>query len=314
LRAEGQPSRSVRMESENEENDLFGKRQNNPFDARGKWLKGALHTHTTGSDGELTPDELSAAYREQGFDFVCLTDHLKVTPCENPPAGLLVMSGYELPVTTHAPERYWHFVAIGADEITRTEFSSALDAFAHLRKTAPFVMLAHPYWSNVTGRDLMEFDGLDAVEVYNTRSEFRVGRGYAEYPWDFCLSSGVRLPAVAADDTHVRREVGRAWVMVRTADATPDGILRAVREGMFYSTCGPEIRNVETSPDGLRVEMSPCDEAHFVASDQKGARIVAEGEPGLTSASYLFRGPEKYVRVECVDRFRRKAWTNPFYR
>ena len=38
-------------------------------------LKGALHTHTTCSDGQLTPPELVAAYRELGFQFVAITDH-----------------------------------------------------------------------------------------------------------------------------------------------------------------------------------------------------------------------------------------------
>ena len=38
-------------------------------------LKGALHTHTTCSDGQLTPAELVAAYRELGFQFVAITDH-----------------------------------------------------------------------------------------------------------------------------------------------------------------------------------------------------------------------------------------------
>ncbi|MDQ1257629.1 MAG: hypothetical protein QG656_2235, partial [Candidatus Hydrogenedentes bacterium] len=38
-------------------------------------LKGALHTHTTCSDGVLSPREVLRIYRELGFDFVALTDH-----------------------------------------------------------------------------------------------------------------------------------------------------------------------------------------------------------------------------------------------
>ena len=39
-------------------------------------LKGALHVHTTCSDGELTPQEAANAYEERGFDFIAfqLTD------------------------------------------------------------------------------------------------------------------------------------------------------------------------------------------------------------------------------------------------
>ncbi len=38
-------------------------------------LKGALHVHTTCSDGELTIKEAAAVYEALGFDFVALTDH-----------------------------------------------------------------------------------------------------------------------------------------------------------------------------------------------------------------------------------------------
>ena len=38
-------------------------------------LKGALHTHTTCSDGQLEPGELVRVYRELGFQFVAITDH-----------------------------------------------------------------------------------------------------------------------------------------------------------------------------------------------------------------------------------------------
>ncbi|NOZ20346.1 MAG: PHP domain-containing protein, partial [Planctomycetes bacterium] len=35
----------------------------NPFGTEGKWYKGNLHTHTTGSDGEKSPAEIVAHYR-----------------------------------------------------------------------------------------------------------------------------------------------------------------------------------------------------------------------------------------------------------
>ena len=40
-----------------------------------KWYRGNLHTHTTLSDGVLTPEEVKAKYREMGYDFIALCDH-----------------------------------------------------------------------------------------------------------------------------------------------------------------------------------------------------------------------------------------------
>jgi predicted metal-dependent phosphoesterase TrpH len=38
-------------------------------------FKGNLHTHTANSDGDATPDEVVAWYRDAGYDFLALTDH-----------------------------------------------------------------------------------------------------------------------------------------------------------------------------------------------------------------------------------------------
>ena len=55
----------------------------NPFSAPGTWFKGNLHTHTTVSDGSRTPETTAQAYREAGYDFLALSDHMKVTVIEN---------------------------------------------------------------------------------------------------------------------------------------------------------------------------------------------------------------------------------------
>ncbi|MCC6792855.1 MAG: hypothetical protein IT336_14285, partial [Thermomicrobiales bacterium] len=46
-----------------------------PFDKPGRFWKGNLHTHSTRSDGKLTPAEVIAAYQARGYDFLALADH-----------------------------------------------------------------------------------------------------------------------------------------------------------------------------------------------------------------------------------------------
>lgn len=38
-------------------------------------LKGGLHCHTTRSDGDGTPEEVIRLHKENGYDFLALTDH-----------------------------------------------------------------------------------------------------------------------------------------------------------------------------------------------------------------------------------------------
>ena len=40
-----------------------------------QWFKGNTHTHTLNSDGDSTPDDVVRWYRENGFQFLVLTDH-----------------------------------------------------------------------------------------------------------------------------------------------------------------------------------------------------------------------------------------------
>ena len=46
-----------------------------PFDKPGQWWRGNLHTHSTVSDGKRPPEYVIAAYRDEGYDFISLTDH-----------------------------------------------------------------------------------------------------------------------------------------------------------------------------------------------------------------------------------------------
>ena len=42
---------------------------------RGNWKKGALHCHTLWSDGNTLPETAIKMFMDEGYDFVCLSDH-----------------------------------------------------------------------------------------------------------------------------------------------------------------------------------------------------------------------------------------------
>lgn len=44
-------------------------------DKNALWLKGNLHSHSTFSDGQLTPEAMKEAYKHHGYDFLAVTDH-----------------------------------------------------------------------------------------------------------------------------------------------------------------------------------------------------------------------------------------------
>jgi len=331
---------------------VFTNDVDNPFRAVSGWLKGALHTHTSESDGIQSPADVVSAYRERGFHFVVFTDHDKVTRldpsaqagrgragrsardvpagrrgnpemvtmasglCSRPaaaPGDFLVLPGIELGLKRANPDKYWHFIGVDISDPPISELGSPVEIHDYLRAKSRFCVLSHPYWSQLTGADLAQLEGLASVEVWNTGCELEVGRGCAEYPWDWCLAAGRKVTGVAVDDSHGLDDVGGGWVMVNAPELSAHAILTALARGCFYSSCGPEIRDIRLDERAIRVETSPCRSISFIADTQQGA-FVAAGKTGkITSAVYELRGPEIYVRVQCVDARGRKAWSNPFY-
>lgn len=79
---------------------------------RKKWYKGNLHTHSTNSDGRLSPEEVIGLYREEGYDFLALTDHWFMGE-ERREENFLLLSGAEYDVGNNVRDGIYHVVGIG---------------------------------------------------------------------------------------------------------------------------------------------------------------------------------------------------------
>ena len=63
----------------------------------GQYYKANLHTHTTVSDGQMTPEETKAAYKAQGYAIVAMTDHEVLVPhTDLNDEDFLTITGYEV--------------------------------------------------------------------------------------------------------------------------------------------------------------------------------------------------------------------------
>lgn len=75
-----------------------------------------FHTHTTVSDGRMTPQELMAAAHRNGLSVIAITDHDALDGCRDladPPGGLRVVPGIELSVDDAFSEV--HLLGLGID-------------------------------------------------------------------------------------------------------------------------------------------------------------------------------------------------------
>lgn len=300
----------------------------NPFRQPGRWFRGNTHSHSTVSDGKLSVADRFAQYRDAGYHFLVLTDHGKVSDVSaHSGPDFLAISGSELhPPNPYGGDRY-HFVAIHLGEPVPYDNREPNDVIEAVTQQGGLAVVCHPYWCGHTLSDLAPLKGYFAVEVYNDTCEQMIGKGHSEAHWDDLLDRVGPCWGIAADDAHgVDHDVFHAWVMVRAPELTTPALLQALREGAFYSTQGPEIRDLDvverevTQPSGfsrqapvVTVRCSPAREIVFKAQRSRGRRFAAKDGELLEEAEYPVLHAEKYVRVEITDADGRKAWSNPVF-
>ena len=285
--------------------------------------KGNLHLHTTNSDGKLSPADAVAWYRRQGYDFLSVTDHRKVSsPNSFAHDGILCIPGIELDVDRTPLGMSWHLVGLGLSpayvplDTKTTPVQSMID---HLTGDGAIAILAHPYWSGLTINEMSSLAGITGVEVYNTSSDTDLGKGLSSVHWDDALTNGKQWWGLATDDTHLMddsradNDAGGGWVMVEAPELTTGAVLDALRRGRFYSSSGPDIDFLSLDGDVLTVRCSPVRSIDVIGAARYGQHWQAAPGEALTGATYRLKGPERYVRVECTDAQGKKAWSNPFF-
>lgn len=273
----------------------------NPFEVKGNWYKGNLHTHTKNSDGQFTPEEICEIYSKANYDFLAITDHNRISD-EIRHTRLLVIRGVEL-----QPEKF-HILGIGIKNEFYTEGNTAQYVIDTINKNASLVILAHPYWCGNTSSELLQLDGYIGIEIYNNVCQYLIGKGYSNVHLDEILQSGKRTFCFAVDDSHSEEHIGGGFIMVKAEKLTEEDILNSIKRGLFYSSTGVLIKNLSFKDHLLSVHCSPAKSIDFIGYNASGKRFTGKDIEG---AEYEIKGSEIYIRIEITDRYGKKAWTNP---
>jgi len=178
-------------------------------------LRGALHVHTTCSDGNLTVAQAVEVYSSLGFDFIALTDHDYLLRkgsyeriLEELHTSLIVFCGVEMTVFEKG---YVH--------VNRIEgVSEVLHIFNHPGELdLPLAKVLDRIGA------VSEKLPLDAVEI--------TSKGFYSPEYDI---PAIRYPKVATDDSHTREGCGRAWIETGCR-RNKDSIIRAIKRGDFWN-------------------------------------------------------------------------------
>ena len=301
------------------------------FTAPGRFWRGNLHTHSTNSDGELSPGEVCRRYRAQGYDFLALTDHFiglydypltDTLPYRT--EGFTTLLGAELHSGAQRNGELWHILAVGlpadfarpntphfrpvADQETGAQIARrAVQAGA-------FVAIAHPQWSGLTLEDMREIDAAHAVEVYNHGCAMGCDRPDGFALADQLLTEGRPVTLIATDDAHFSEpDHFGGWVMVKATENTPEALLEALKRGDFYASQGPELRDVRLEGDRVVVESSAV--VSVIAIGQGTGAKGVHGHSMTRAEVPLERlNTSPWLRVAVIDAAGKRAWSNPIWR
>ena len=276
------------------------------------WFKGNMHTHTSASDGALTPEEAIRDYWEKEYDFLVLTDHNKLLP-ESVYREMPVLRGVELAYNDNARHKAYHFIAVDPDEgimdYPDPEFGKNPQAIIdHIRAHHGYCILAHPYWSLLSPEDMMKLSGYDAVEVMNSVSDPET-RGDSAYALDVMMAQGRPMPMVASDDAHhYNGENGWAATWVNARSQSKADIMEALRAGRFYASEGPRFKALKVENGQIIVRSSPVHYIHFFSDAFSGLNRKVNCELNRNYACYNISPRDTYVRVQLTDFRGRRAW------
>ena len=293
-------------------------------------LKGALHSHTTRSDGRLTPEEVMRLHSDNGYDFIAITDHRRYNYIDYAPElGLTLLPGMEFDNGVSIPcehgFRCFHTVCVGphkedgngfeqdvlldsANAPTQEAYQPYLDEI-HAKNN--LTIYCHPEWSSTPARYFEKLQGNFAMEVWNSGCAIEDDMDTDASYWDELLGQNIRILGVATDDGHTAYQHCKGWVMVNAENNVPS-ILQALKDGAFYSSCGPEFFDMYVENGKLIIDCSPVQKIRL-HSDCHPTRILrnADGTP-LTHGEFDTAG-YGYVRVTIIDKENKYAWTNPIF-
>ena len=295
-----------------------------PFSKPGRFYRGNLHTHSNESDGTLTPAEVGSLYRNEGYDFISLTDHFspywdyRITDATSLRTDdFTTITGAELHTEGLSNGLPWHIVAVGLplDFAATGPRESGPELAARAAGAGAFVGIAHPAWYGLLPEEARSLEAAHAVEVFNTTCSYLNDAGDSWYMADLLLSEGRRITAYGADDLHAtienRLDAFGAWVWVRAASLEPDVLVEALIAGNYYTSQGPRIHDLRIESNEIHISCSPASDIYLTGS---AARFEFSHGHRLTGARFStekFAG--SYCRATIVDHAGKRAWSNPIW-
>ncbi|MHC1787585.1 MAG: CehA/McbA family metallohydrolase [Christensenellales bacterium] len=278
-------------------------------------LRGDVHLHSLHSDGGLSVEELVRLARQNGLDYLFLTDHNAMTSNEALPAleDLALLPGVE--ITYYGG----HYNLLGLARPVKTFFANSraevLDIMREGRQAGALVSINHPVDNPCSWQfGLDEAVPFDCIEVLNGPPLAHNLRAVAL--WQEMLAAGRRVHALAGSDFHRQeplRGLGSPCTFLYSASGSKSDILLALRQGHCFIGYTPEAPRIDLlCGEGLMGDICPAGEAIQIALSKMEAedevRLIGDAGPLMTAQAgatgWQFSWPSRGLRFLRVEIWR----------
>jgi hypothetical protein len=233
-------------------------------------LQGALHIHSTYSDGEFTLAELRELFIAAGCRFACVTDHADWFDDAR-------LADYRRECSERSDDRF-RFIAgleyecvgrmhvLGYGVTTQIDSTDPEQVIARIQTLGGIAVIAHP--KETAFADIEGFDRLPhGIEVWNSKYDGR----YAPRPGTFALLERLKkrrsdMCAFYGQDLHWRRQYRQLFTVVESDVLARDAVLAALAEGRYIG-----VKENQTLPsDGV---LPPLLLARFARANSRSQRM-----------------------------------------
>lgn len=290
-------------------------------------FKANMHTHTTLSDGDMTPEEVKAIFKAHGYQIVAFTDHeVCVAHSDLNDDDFLAITAYELAVnpsgcrdrgiyekcyhlnlfarkqsnTKHVcfdrgyVRDFWPVSKLEIETYSEENRTYSTEYVNHLIEEADkagfFVSLNHPNWSLQDYTDYIGLKGLWGVEVHNSECCTLGYQDCTSQVYEDMLRAGTKIFPLATDDCHHLESMCLGSIRIAAKSLTYPDVIAAMENGDFYATTGPEIHSLTLEDGKLKITCSPCRTIHVNTECRRAFRATAKQGELLTEAEFDLQG------------------------
>ena len=322
------------------------------LDANKPFFKANLHCHSTNSDGVNSVEEIKKAYKQHGYSIVAFTDHehlidnshlndedfLAITACEiaikqfpeqstlkNREMRVCHLNLYALHphnvVTPCYSPTCDHFIPSEEvrrkiryeSEYERVYSAAGINEIVRIANEKGFIVsYNHPSWSLENATQYLGYEGIFAVEIYNTGCRRFGGFVDDEHVFDDFLRSNKRIFCICADDNHSFADSFGGWVCINAEKLEYKAVMNALQKGDFYASTGPQIFSLTQDGLDINIKTSPCRSIGVVTRGRRVASILAKNGEQVSNAHFTLKPEDGYFRVRVTDEYGRTAYTQAY--